>query len=124
MSPAIPNRRTFLAASAAAVTALPTGARAAIVDPDHPGRLARGLVLSGGGARGAYQAGLIDYLRLSRQIPDGAPLAPYGIVAGTSIGALNGYFVATGQYGLLRELWYTIADQQVHPAQGPLRQGG
>jgi predicted acylesterase/phospholipase RssA len=113
MSPAIPNRRTFLAASAAAVTALPTGARAAIVDPDHPGRLARGLVLSGGGARGAYQAGLIDYLRLSRQIPDGAPLAPYGIVAGTSIGALNGYFVATGQYGLLRELWYTIADQQV-----------
>jgi predicted acylesterase/phospholipase RssA len=113
MSPATPNRRTFLAASAAAVTALPTGARAAIVDPDHPGRLARGLVLSGGGARGAYQAGLIDYLRLSRQIPDGAPLAPYGIVAGTSIGALNGYFVATGQYGLLRELWYTIADQQV-----------
>jgi predicted acylesterase/phospholipase RssA len=113
MSPARPNRRTFLAASAAAVTALPTGARAAIVDPDHPGRLARGLVLSGGGARGAYQAGLIDYLRLSRQIPDGAPLAPYGIVAGTSIGALNGYFVATGQYGLLRELWYTIADQQV-----------
>jgi predicted acylesterase/phospholipase RssA len=113
MSRAIPNRRTFLAASAAAVTALPTGARAAIVDPDHPGRLARGLVLSGGGARGAYQAGLIDYLRLSRQIPDGAPLAPYGIVAGTSIGALNGYFVATGQYGLLRELWYTIADQQV-----------
>jgi len=113
MPPATPNRRTFLASSAAALAALPAGVSAAIVDPDHPGRLARGLVLSGGGARGAYQAGLVDYLRLSQQIPDGAPLAPYGIVAGTSIGALNGYFVATGQYGLLRELWYTIADQQV-----------
>jgi predicted acylesterase/phospholipase RssA len=114
MPPATPNRRTFLASSAAALAALPAGAEAAaIVDPDHPGRLARGLVLSGGGARGSYQAGLVDYLRLSRQIPDGAPLAPYGIVAGTSIGALNGYFVATGQYGLLRQLWYTIADQQV-----------
>jgi len=114
MPPAVSNRRTFLAASAAALAALPAAAGAAsVADPDHPGRLARGLVLSGGGARGAYQAGLIDYLRLSKQIPEGTPLAPYGIVAGTSIGALNGYFVATGQYGLLRELWYRIADQQV-----------
>jgi len=115
MPPAMPNRRTFLASSAAALAALPAAAGAAPqpIDPDHPGRLAQGLVLSGGGARGAYQAGLVDYLRLSKQIPDGKPLAPYGIVAGTSIGALNGYFVATGQYELLRDLWYTIADQNV-----------
>ncbi len=71
------------------------------------------MVLSGGGARGIYQAGIIDYLRLSAQIPDGSALAPYGLVAGTSIGALNGYFVATGQYSLLRSLWYSIANQDV-----------
>ena len=62
--------------------------------PGRPDRVSRALALSGGGARGAYQAGIIDYLRLSRQIPEGAPLQPYGLIAGTSIGALNGYFVA------------------------------
>ena len=112
----MPNRRSFLAA--AALAAVPAVASAAPPssrppDPVHPDRLSQALVLSGGGARGAYQAGIIDYMRLSRQIPDGSPLAPYGLVAGTSIGALNGYFVATGQYGLLRQLWYTIADQNV-----------
>jgi predicted acylesterase/phospholipase RssA len=112
MPRATPNRRAFLTSAIAAAT-LPATAGAAPLDPDHPGRVARALVLSGGGARGAYQAGLIDYLRLSRQIPDGAPLAPYGIVTGTSIGALNGYFVATGQYDTLRALWYSIADQHV-----------
>jgi predicted acylesterase/phospholipase RssA len=109
----MPNRRAFLA-SAAALAAAPAAAKAAVAtDPDHPNRLTQALALSGGGARGAYQAGIIDYLRLAAQIPDGQPLAPYGLIAGTSIGALNGYFVATGQFGLLRELWYTIADQQV-----------
>jgi predicted acylesterase/phospholipase RssA len=81
--------------------------------PPSVNRVAQALVLSGGGARGIYQAGIVDYLRLSKQIPDGEPLPPYGIVAGTSIGALNGYFVATGQYSLLRSLWYTIADQNI-----------
>ncbi len=107
------NRRAFLA-SAAALAAAPAAAKAAVATgSDHPQRLTRALALSGGGARGAYQAGIIDYLRLSAQIPDGRPLAPYGLIAGTSIGALNGYFVATGQFGLLRQLWYTIADQHV-----------
>jgi predicted acylesterase/phospholipase RssA len=109
----MPNRRSFLA-SAAALAAAPAATKAApVTDNAHPARLSQALALSGGGARGAYQAGIIDYLRLSRQIPDGSPLQPYGLVAGTSIGALNGYFVATGQFGLLRELWYTIADQHV-----------
>jgi len=109
----MPNRRTFLA-SAAALAATPAVAPAAVPhSPAHPGRLAQALALSGGGARGAYQAGIIDYLRLSQNIPDGQPLHPYGLVAGTSIGALNAYFVATGQYDLLRRLWYTIADQDV-----------
>ncbi len=107
------NRRSFLA-SAVALAAAPIPAQPAVLpDLEHPNRLDAALALSGGGARGAYQAGIIDYLRLSQKIPNGAPLHPYGLVAGTSIGALNGYFVATGQYDLLRELWYKIADQHV-----------
>lgn len=109
----MPNRRSFLASAAALAAASAATKTAARADSHHPARLSTALALSGGGARGAYQAGIIDYLRLSANVPDGAPLAPYGLIAGTSIGALNGYFVATGQYGLLRDLWYTIADQHV-----------
>ncbi len=70
-------------------------------------------MLSGGGAGGGVEAGMIGYLRGWKRRPGGGPLHPYGLVAGTSIGALNGYFVATGQYSLLRDLWYTIAEQDV-----------
>jgi predicted acylesterase/phospholipase RssA len=109
------SRRSFLL-STAAMAALPSVARAqalaqAALDPSHPGRVERALALSGGGARGAYHAGIIEYLRLSRGIVDGQPLSPYGIIVGTSIGALNGYLAATGQYTALRELWYTIAQE-------------
>jgi predicted acylesterase/phospholipase RssA len=71
------------------------------------------LVLSGGGARGAYEAGLIAGLAAKAGINDGTPLAPYGIVCGTSIGALNGWFVASGQYTRLRELWYGISAEHL-----------
>jgi len=69
----------------------------------------RALVLSGGGARGAYEAGIIGSMVAGQRISDGMPLAPYGIVCGTSIGALNGWFVATGQYSALKELWYGVS---------------
>ena len=47
-----------------------------------------GLVLAGGGAKGAYQSGVVKYLA---EI-DFAPL----MIAGTSIGALNGAILASG----------------------------
>jgi NTE family protein len=47
-----------------------------------------GLVLAGGGAKGAYQSGAVKYLA---EI-DFAPL----MIAGTSIGALNGAILASG----------------------------
>jgi NTE family protein len=52
-----------------------------------------GLVLSGGGARGAYEAGIILYLRdrLARRI--GRPV-PIDIVTGTSVGAINATYLA------------------------------
>ena len=70
-------------------------------------------MLSGGGARGAYQAGIVGALAASAGIADGTPLPPYDLVCGTSIGALNGWFVATAQYLKLRELWYGISAQQI-----------
>lgn len=73
----------------------------------------RALVLSGGGARGAYEAGVIGALAARGAINDGSPLLPYEVVSGTSIGALNGWFVATGQYTKLRELWYGISGQNL-----------
>lgn len=107
------DRSRFLALGSlfAAVAATPGGQGPAPLNEDR--RLDRALVLSGGGARGAFQAGIIDGLVRAGGIADGAPLRPYGIVCGTSIGAINGYFVATGQYSALRELWYRIAEQDV-----------
>ena len=105
------SRKAFVNAAAAIAASLPQAGRAAPPANGIP-RVDRALVLSGGGARGAYEAGIIDYIVRSRQIAVGTPLAPYGLIAGTSIGALNGYFAATGQYALLRELWYSIARER------------
>jgi predicted acylesterase/phospholipase RssA len=102
------ERRSFLLSLAAAgVTpaALRSTARAA----GEP--LAAALVLSGGGARGAYEAGVIGALAAARGVADGAPLPPYDLVCGTSIGALNGWFFATGQYQKARQLWYGIGSE-------------
>lgn len=52
-----------------------------------------GLVLSGGGSRGAYEAGVILFLRerLARRMGRQVPL---DIITGTSVGAINAAFVA------------------------------
>ena len=52
-----------------------------------------GFVLSGGGSRGAYEAGIIHYLRtdLARRLGRHVPI---DIVTGTSVGAINASFLA------------------------------
>jgi NTE family protein len=52
-----------------------------------------GFVLSGGGSRGAYEAGIIHYLRtdLAKQLGRHVPI---DIVTGTSVGAINAAFLA------------------------------
>jgi predicted acylesterase/phospholipase RssA len=80
---------------------------------DELAPLTRALVLSGGGARGAYEAGIVNALAAMGHVADGSPIDPYEIVCGTSIGALNGWFVATGQYTKLHDLWYGISGQQL-----------
>ena len=59
-----------------------------------------GLVLEGGGAKGAYQFGVWTALReLKIQI---------GGVVGTSIGALNGAAIIQKDYDILHELWNNL----------------
>lgn len=63
------------------------------------------LVLAGGGAKGAYQAGSIKALRdLGFK---------FDIVTGTSIGALNGLLVTQQDYDALYSLWQTLTLKEV-----------
>lgn len=61
----------------------------------------RALVLSGGGAKGAYEAGAITSLCKSG--------ARFDIVVGTSIGAINASFVAQNSVAALETLWKNVA---------------
>ncbi|MEO7039840.1 MAG: patatin-like phospholipase family protein [Candidatus Elarobacter sp.] len=60
----------------------------------------RALILGGGGARGAYEAGVVAAL---------SEREAFDIVCGTSIGAVNGMFVAQGRPDKLVEIWSTIS---------------
>lgn len=59
-----------------------------------------GLVLQGGGARGAYQAGACMAFKKEHIQFDG--------VCGTSIGALNGAMIACGKENELLEFWQNV----------------
>ena len=65
----------------------------------------RGLVLSGGGARGAYQVGCFKaFKELSLDFP---------IVAGTSVGALNGALYCLDDLARTEQIWTSIATGDV-----------
>ena len=53
-----------------------------------------GLVMTAGGARGAYQAGVLKRIGELRAFRGGA--SPFAVVAGASAGAINGAMVASG----------------------------
>lgn len=53
-----------------------------------------GLILSGGGARGAYEVGVLDYI--FNEFVDERGVPPrVDLISGTSVGAVNGTFVAS-----------------------------
>ncbi|MGB6984508.1 MAG: patatin-like phospholipase family protein [Candidatus Aquilonibacter sp.] len=105
----MPDRRGFLMTlgMAGAMPAL-LGAASDVLRPAR-----RALVLSGGGALGSYAAGIIGCLATAAGVKDGTVLPPYELVCGTSIGALNGWFVATGQYTKLHDLWYGVSADHI-----------
>lgn len=80
------------------------------------------LVLSGGGARGAYQVGVLK--AISEWLPDDAP-CPFEVLVGTSAGALNAAAVGAHADSLraavqtLEDVWSNFRVEQVVRA-GPL----
>jgi len=64
------------------------------------------LVLSGGGAKGAWEAGAAAAL-----IEGGVPV---GLVAGSSAGALNAAMLADGRLDRLQALWRSLSRAQVY----------
>ena len=64
------------------------------------------LILSGGGAKGAWEAGVAAAL-----VERGVPVR---LVAGSSAGALNAAMVADGRLDRLQALWRTVTREQVY----------
>lgn len=80
-----------------------------------------GLILTGGGARAAYQAGVLDAVASILRDAGWAPQHnPFDIICGTSAGALNAAIIAcrADDFGegvqYLRETWEGIAASQVY----------
>ncbi|RPI87746.1 MAG: patatin [Chloroflexi bacterium] len=65
------------------------------------------LILSGGGAKGAFQCGAEKYAREVKGYN-------WDIIAGVSVGALNGTMLAMEKYQRLFEAWNTISNDQVY----------
>ena len=70
-----------------------------------PGKTA--LILSGGGAKGAFECGAEKYAREVKGYN-------WDIIAGVSVGALNGAMLAMKKYDRLSEIWNTVSDSQVY----------
>jgi NTE family protein len=65
------------------------------------------LILSGGGAKGAFQAAAEKYAREEKGYT-------WDIIAGVSVGALNGTMLAMGKTQRLWEIWNSISNDQVY----------
>jgi len=84
---------------------------------DNPNETSAGLILSGGGARAAYQAGV---LKAVSEILGEPKRSPFSIITGTSAGAINAAAVASNNhqfdYGTKRllEVWGNFTPQQVY----------
>lgn len=69
------------------------------------------LVLGGGGFKGAFQLGAIRYLRENwKDITGSNDPMQFDIVAGVSVGSLNGVMIASNQYHFLERLWNDVAE--------------
>jgi predicted acylesterase/phospholipase RssA len=99
---------------AAAVRGESPGSPAPVVTPETPdARLPNALVLSGGGARGAYEAAVVAALVSAAGARDGERLPGVDAVIGTSVGSVNAYLVATAQYARLAAIWSSIARENL-----------
>jgi len=78
---------------------------------------ALGLVMTGGGARGAYQAGVLKRIGEIKRVQSQGN--PFPIIGGTSAGAINGSALATGSDDFSRvtkvvaELWANLTPSDI-----------
>jgi NTE family protein len=72
------------------------------------------LVLSGGGFKGAFQVGALKYLKdnWSKIDPSGNQMK-FDLIAGVSVGSLNGVLVASDKFSELEKLWGAVAKNGV-----------
>lgn len=70
------------------------------------------LVLSGGGAKGAFQIGALKYIH--EEIIPRYPDFTFSIIAGVSVGSLNGIMLAQNDYDSLLELWNNLENRGVY----------
>ncbi len=81
-----------------------------------------GLVLSGGGARGAYEAGVIHYIRT--MLPPKIRGRVFDVVCGASVGALNASFVAATAHDIKMQgenalkLWQNVREEDIYRRDG------
>lgn len=77
-----------------------------------------GLVLSGGGARGAYEAGILHYIRT--MLPHKVRYRPFDIHCGSSVGAINTCHLAATSHDMnrqadeVRHLWETLRSENIY----------
>src|SRR5947209_18027064 len=85
--------------------------------PDIP---TTGLVLTGGGARAAYQVGVLDAIATIRRHSDARPANPFPAIAGTSAGPINSTALACraddfdGAVNGLVHIWRHFHAEQVY----------
>ncbi|HPW00626.1 MAG TPA: patatin-like phospholipase family protein, partial [Oscillospiraceae bacterium] len=65
----------------------------------------RGIVLAGGGSRGAYEIGFWQAIRELG--------IDYQIVTGSSVGALNGAMMASGDFESAKQMWLRLRTEDV-----------
>lgn len=81
-----------------------------------------GIVLTGGGARAAYQVGVLKALMALRREAGGGRGNPFGVITGTSAGAINAAALACqaddidGAVDALAAIWENFAAEQVYRA--------
>jgi D-threo-aldose 1-dehydrogenase len=95
-----------------AVLMAPAGAFAECASSDVDPAAPMALVLSGGGAKGAYEAGVAAVF-----IERGLPVR---LVAGSSAGALNAAMIASGRADRLEAMWRGVTREQVSSLRLPL----
>lgn len=77
-------------------------------------KMKRALVLSGGGARGAFEIGALEYIQQMQPASFN-----FQIIAGVSVGSLNGVMLAQDKFAELVNIWNEITDGKVYSGKMP-----